>query len=64
MSNLSPLVSQYYRAKINAVHPSGSTAVVVFTDYGNCEEVLLNSIKPTAPESWVSDQEVLVSADG
>lgn len=37
---------KFYHARIDAVHPSGSTAVVVFSDYGNCEEVLLNNIKP------------------
>ncbi|XP_076586670.1 tudor domain-containing protein 3 [Chaetodon auriga] len=38
--------SKFYHARIDAVHPSGSTAVVVFSDYGNCEEVLLHNIKP------------------
>ncbi|XP_070759815.1 tudor domain-containing protein 3 [Enoplosus armatus] len=37
---------KFYHARIDAVHPSGSTAVVVFSDYGNCEEVLLHNIKP------------------
>uniref|UniRef100_A0A673NCX8 Survival of motor neuron-related-splicing factor 30 n=1 Tax=Sinocyclocheilus rhinocerous TaxID=307959 RepID=A0A673NCX8_9TELE len=38
--------NKFYRARIDAIHPSGSTAVVVFSDYGNCEEVLLHNIKP------------------
>ncbi|XP_056134548.1 tudor domain-containing protein 3 isoform X2 [Lampris incognitus] len=44
--------SKFYRARIDAVHPSGSTAVVVFSDYGNCEEVLLHNIKPIAADIW------------
>ncbi|KAM8876367.1 tudor domain-containing protein 3 isoform 1-T1 [Synchiropus picturatus] len=40
--------SKFYPARIDAVHPSGSTAVVVFSDYGNCEEVLLHNIKPVS----------------
>ncbi|XP_039989866.1 tudor domain-containing protein 3 isoform X3 [Xiphias gladius] len=42
--------SKFYHARIDAVHPSGSTAVVVFSDYGNCEEVLLHNIKPIAAD--------------
>lgn len=45
---------QFYRARVDAVHPSGSTAVVVFSDYGNCEEVLLSNIKPVHLDMWVS----------
>ncbi|XP_005169468.2 tudor domain-containing protein 3 isoform X1 [Danio rerio] len=44
--------NKFYRARIDAVHPSGSTAVVVFSDYGNCEEVLLDSIKPLHMDVW------------
>lgn len=44
---------QFYHARIDAVHPSGSTAVVVFSDYGNCEEVLLQNIKPVAADVLV-----------
>ncbi|XP_071369154.1 tudor domain-containing protein 3 isoform X1 [Centroberyx affinis] len=47
--------SKFYRARIDAVHPSGSTAVVVFSDYGNCEEVLLHNIKPIAADFWEED---------
>ncbi|XP_029354823.1 tudor domain-containing protein 3 isoform X2 [Echeneis naucrates] len=43
--------SKFYHARIDAVHPSGSTAVVVFSDYGNCEEVLLHNIKPVAADT-------------
>uniref|UniRef100_A0A7N8X9J2 Survival of motor neuron-related-splicing factor 30 n=1 Tax=Mastacembelus armatus TaxID=205130 RepID=A0A7N8X9J2_9TELE len=42
--------SKFYHARIDAVHPSGSTAVVVFSDYGNCEEVLLHNIKPVTAD--------------
>ncbi|XDV51126.1 hypothetical protein PO909_020063 [Leuciscus waleckii] len=44
--------NKFYRARIDAVHPSGSTAVVVFSDYGNCEEVLLHNIKPLHMDVW------------
>ena len=51
---LSPSVFlKFYHARIDAVHPSGSTAVVVFSDYGNCEEVLLHNIKPFTVEMLV-----------
>ncbi|XP_037608422.1 tudor domain-containing protein 3 isoform X1 [Sebastes umbrosus] len=42
---------KFYHARIDAVHPSGSTAVVVFSDYGNCEEVLLHNIKPVSADA-------------
>uniref|UniRef100_A0A672LNB5 Survival of motor neuron-related-splicing factor 30 n=1 Tax=Sinocyclocheilus grahami TaxID=75366 RepID=A0A672LNB5_SINGR len=45
--------NKFYRARIDAIHPSGSTAVVVFSDYGNCEEVLLHNIKPLHMDVWV-----------
>lgn len=44
---------KFYHARIDAVHPSGTTAVVVFSDYGNCEEVLLQNIKPIAADVLV-----------
>lgn len=44
---------KFYHARIDAVHPSGTTAVVVFSDYGNCEEVLLQNIKPVAADALV-----------
>lgn len=47
--------NKFYRAVIDAVHPSGSTAVVVFSDYGNCEEVLLQNIKPVHMDTWDDD---------
>ncbi|XP_039989858.1 tudor domain-containing protein 3 isoform X2 [Xiphias gladius] len=47
--------SKFYHARIDAVHPSGSTAVVVFSDYGNCEEVLLHNIKPIAADVLEED---------
>ncbi|XP_072321752.1 tudor domain-containing protein 3 [Eucyclogobius newberryi] len=42
--------NKFYHARIDAVHPSGSTAVVVFSDYGNCEEILLDDIKPISAD--------------
>ncbi|CAN9507222.1 unnamed protein product [Ophioblennius macclurei] len=47
--------SKFYHARIDAVHPSGSTAVVVFSDYGNCEEVLLHNIKPIPADAMEED---------
>uniref|UniRef100_A0A8C4EWX5 Survival of motor neuron-related-splicing factor 30 n=1 Tax=Dicentrarchus labrax TaxID=13489 RepID=A0A8C4EWX5_DICLA len=47
--------SKFYHARIDAVHPSGSTAVVVFSDYGNCEEVLLHNIKPVPADVLEED---------
>ena len=29
--------------------------MVVFSDYGNCEEVLLSNIKPVHMDMWVSE---------
>lgn len=46
---------KFYHARIDAVHPSGSTAVVVFSDYGNCEEVLLHNIKPASADVLEED---------
>ncbi|XP_054469004.1 tudor domain-containing protein 3 isoform X1 [Anoplopoma fimbria] len=46
---------KFYNARIDAVHPSGSTAVVVFSDYGNCEEVLLHNIKPVSADVLEED---------
>ncbi|KAI4830062.1 hypothetical protein KUCAC02_001715 [Chaenocephalus aceratus] len=37
---------KFYHARIDAVHPSGTTAVVVFSEYGNWEEIELHNIKP------------------
>ncbi|KAG8586166.1 hypothetical protein GDO81_005279 [Engystomops pustulosus] len=47
--------NKYYRAEVEALHSSGTTAVVKFSDYGNYEEVLLENIKPIQAEAWVSD---------
>ncbi|CAK6965934.1 tudor domain-containing protein 3 isoform X1 [Scomber scombrus] len=47
--------SKFYHARIDAVHPSGTTAVVVFCDYGNCEEVLLHNIKPVPADVLEED---------
>ncbi|XP_028614161.1 tudor domain-containing protein 3 isoform X2 [Grammomys surdaster] len=45
--------NKFYRAEVEALHSSGMTAVVRFTDYGNYEEVLLSNIKPVQTEAWV-----------
>ncbi|XP_061671079.1 tudor domain-containing protein 3 isoform X2 [Syngnathoides biaculeatus] len=45
--------TKFYHATIDAVHPSGLTAVVVFSDYGNCEEVLLHNLKPLSADIMV-----------
>ncbi|XP_067116455.1 tudor domain-containing protein 3 [Osmerus mordax] len=47
--------NKFYKARIDAVHPSGTTAVVVFSDYGNCEEVLLHNIKSVSVDAWEDD---------
>ncbi|XP_019740185.1 tudor domain-containing protein 3 isoform X1 [Hippocampus comes] len=47
--------SKFYHARIDAVHPSGTTAVVVFSDYGNCEEVLLHNLKPVTADILEED---------
>ncbi|XP_072266588.1 tudor domain-containing protein 3 isoform X3 [Pyxicephalus adspersus] len=44
--------NKYYRAEIEALHSSGTTAVVKFSDYGNYEEILLVNIKPIQAEAW------------
>uniref|UniRef100_A0A8C6H4J1 Tudor domain-containing protein 3 n=1 Tax=Mus spicilegus TaxID=10103 RepID=A0A8C6H4J1_MUSSI len=44
--------NKFYRAEVEALHSSGLTAVVKFTDYGNYEEVLLSNIKPVQTEAW------------
>uniref|UniRef100_A0A2K6KSU2 Tudor domain-containing protein 3 n=1 Tax=Rhinopithecus bieti TaxID=61621 RepID=A0A2K6KSU2_RHIBE len=44
--------NKFYRAEVEALHSSGMTAVVKFTDYGNYEEVLLSNIKPIQTEAW------------
>nr|XP_034353525.1 tudor domain-containing protein 3 isoform X2 [Arvicanthis niloticus] len=45
--------NKFYRAEVEALHSSGMTAVVRFTDYGNYEEVLLSNIKPVQTEAWL-----------
>lgn len=49
---------KFYHARIDALHPSGSTAVVVFSDYGNCEEVLLHNIKPVPADMLVRRKKI------
>uniref|UniRef100_A0A8C8RHX1 Tudor domain-containing protein 3 n=1 Tax=Pelusios castaneus TaxID=367368 RepID=A0A8C8RHX1_9SAUR len=44
--------NKFYRAEIEALHSSGTTAVVKFCDYGNYEEVLLSNIRPIHAEAW------------
>uniref|UniRef100_A0A8D2LAV8 Tudor domain-containing protein 3 n=1 Tax=Varanus komodoensis TaxID=61221 RepID=A0A8D2LAV8_VARKO len=44
--------NKFYRAEIEALHSSGTTAVVKFCDYGNYEEVLLSNIRPIQADTW------------
>ena len=41
-----------YRAEGEALHSSGMTEAVKFTDCGNYEEVLLSNARPIQPEAW------------
>ncbi|XP_052046805.1 tudor domain-containing protein 3 isoform X3 [Apodemus sylvaticus] len=52
--------NKFYRAEVEALHSSGMTAVVKFTDYGNYEEVLLSNIKPVQTEAWMWDMKKTV----
>ncbi|XP_078741600.1 uncharacterized protein LOC144955151, partial [Lampetra fluviatilis] len=38
--------NKYYHAVVHDMHPTQPTAVVMFADYGNYEEVLIKNIKP------------------
>ncbi|XP_067419308.1 tudor domain-containing protein 3 isoform X1 [Emydura macquarii macquarii] len=49
--------NKFYRAEIEALHSSGTTAVVKFCDYGNYEEVLLSNIRPIHAEAWEEDED-------
>ncbi|XP_025890099.1 tudor domain-containing protein 3 isoform X1 [Nothoprocta perdicaria] len=49
--------NKFYRAEIEALHSSGTTAVVKFCDYGNYEEVLLSNIRPVHADTWEEDEE-------
>lgn len=49
---------KFYRAEIEALHSSGTTAVVRFSDYGNYEEVLLSNIRPVHADTWVCDNKL------
>uniref|UniRef100_A0A8D0G2G8 Tudor domain-containing protein 3 n=1 Tax=Sphenodon punctatus TaxID=8508 RepID=A0A8D0G2G8_SPHPU len=49
--------NKFYRAEIEALHSSGTTAVVKFCDYGNYEEVLLSNIRPIQAEAWEEEEE-------
>nr|XP_020862058.1 tudor domain-containing protein 3 isoform X3 [Phascolarctos cinereus] len=48
--------NKFYRAEIEALHSSGMTAVVKFSDYGNYEEVLLSNIRPIQAEAWEEEE--------
>ena len=39
---------QFYKVNVTSLHPSGKTAVVLFLEYGNHEEVLLTDIIPSS----------------
>nr|XP_006113618.1 tudor domain-containing protein 3 isoform X1 [Pelodiscus sinensis]XP_006113620.1 tudor domain-containing protein 3 isoform X1 [Pelodiscus sinensis]XP_014424226.1 tudor domain-containing protein 3 isoform X1 [Pelodiscus sinensis]XP_025035754.1 tudor domain-containing protein 3 isoform X1 [Pelodiscus sinensis] len=49
--------NKFYRAEIEALHSSGTTAVVKFCDYGNYEEVLLSNIRPIHAEAWEEEED-------
>ncbi|ETE64939.1 Tudor domain-containing protein 3, partial [Ophiophagus hannah] len=51
--------NKFYRAEIEALHSSGTTAVVKFCDYGNYEEVLLCNIRPVQADTWSNKYGVL-----
>ncbi|XP_075055898.1 tudor domain-containing protein 3 [Mixophyes fleayi] len=55
--------NKYYKAEIEALHSSGTTAVIKFSDYGNYEEVLLDNIKPIQAEAWEEEGEYGDSLD-
>ncbi|XP_053563918.1 tudor domain-containing protein 3 [Bombina bombina] len=55
--------NKYYRAEVEALHSSGTTAVVKFCDYGNYEEVLLDDIRPIQAEAWEEEGEYGDSLD-
>ncbi|KYO24067.1 tudor domain-containing protein 3 isoform A [Alligator mississippiensis] len=48
--------NKFYRAEIEALHSSGTTAVVKFCDYGNYEEVLLSNIRPIHADAWEEEE--------
>uniref|UniRef100_A0A8D0DFP7 Tudor domain-containing protein 3 n=1 Tax=Salvator merianae TaxID=96440 RepID=A0A8D0DFP7_SALMN len=48
--------NKFYRAEIEALHSSGTTAVVKFCDYGNYEEVLLSNIRPLQADTWEEEE--------
>ncbi|XP_027701979.1 tudor domain-containing protein 3 isoform X1 [Vombatus ursinus] len=48
--------NKFYRAEIEALHSSGMTAVVKFSDYGNYEEVLLSNIRPIQADAWEEEE--------
>ena len=48
------LSSQFYRATVQFVCPSGLKYHVNFTDYGNTEEVGISDIRAVPKEVWVS----------
>ncbi|CAH2223929.1 tudor domain-containing 3 [Pelobates cultripes] len=55
--------NKFYRAEVQALHSSGTTAVVKFSDYGNYEEVLLDNIRPIQAEAWEEEGEFGDSLD-
>ncbi|KAM8975935.1 tudor domain-containing protein 3 [Pelodytes ibericus] len=55
--------NKFYRAEVEALHSSGTTAVVKFSDYGNYEEVLLDNIRPIQAEAWEEEGEYGDSLD-
>uniref|UniRef100_UPI0035901215 tudor domain-containing protein 3 isoform X1 n=1 Tax=Myxine glutinosa TaxID=7769 RepID=UPI0035901215 len=44
--------NQFYRAIVHDLHPTLTTAVVHFPEYGNYEEVFLEDLRPIGAEPW------------
>ncbi|XP_048348770.1 tudor domain-containing protein 3 isoform X2 [Sphaerodactylus townsendi] len=55
--------NKFYRAEIEALHSSGTTAVVKFCDYGNYEEVLLSNIRPIQADTWEEKKHFFILAN-
>ncbi|XP_022100326.1 tudor domain-containing protein 3-like isoform X2 [Acanthaster planci] len=46
--------NRFYDAVVTAIHPSGKTCVVVFSEYGNHEEVKMTDVRPLPSGEWRS----------
>ena len=48
------MIFQYYRAIIHGLSDNGQTCVVLFSDYGNAEEIHVADIRAVPKKAWVS----------